>query len=128
MLKNNKGTSYIDISLSILVISFILVFCISFFSVISQKITLDRLADNISYSAALKGSIDETIISELAEFKTKTGIDFTYYFDCEYLSGTSNIQLGDKIDVYIFSNVDLFGLYSFEISAKSSRLSRVYFK
>ena len=125
---NSKGTGYIDVSVSILIISLFLLLSISVFTIVSNKITLDRITDNIAYETSLKGYVDDEIIDKIEKYKERLDLNFEYDFDCEYITGENKIQLGDSITFTISMNVSILGIYDMPLVSKSQKLSKVYFK
>lgn len=78
ILKNNNGEGYIDITVMILVVAFVLIFSVNMVSLVALNQNMKTVADPIIDYATIKGTTD--IDEYITSLKTKTGIDFTYSF------------------------------------------------
>lgn len=131
MLKRKNGEGYIDVAITILLVSFVLVFTINIVSAVAMKQNLKTAADQIAEYASMNGT---TAINDyVAEQRQKTGINFTCSFSgSETMVASGKVQLGDKIICTLTVNTSLTGFDSFKryfvMRTTSTGLSQVYWK
>lgn len=126
-IKYKKGEMYISTCISLLIIIITLVFLFSCFSLISEKITLDRISNSICEYVSVRGEINDDTQEYINELKNKTNMDFNCSFECEYIQGTSKIQLGNNITCNLVYSTSIFN-HEVSLYSTNSKLSRVYFK
>lgn len=131
-ISNDNGSIYVEFLVGILLLMIVLALAVSILSVFSIKNKLDNANELLMQQAEMTGSTDLSV--EIANLKTKTGLDFTVSFDgTEYMPGSSSkVQLGEEIHITLsfVQNVGAGDLVRVPITVKSSfmRLSQHYHK
>ena len=130
-IKNKKGEGYIDVAVTIMMVSFVLVFVVNVVSLVALSQNLKTVTDQLVEYASQHGT---TAIDAYAEsLSEKTGIDFAYSFDGSVLYDSSGkVQLGDTIECTVTYNISFMGfgnaIHSVPLKASASGISRVYWK
>ncbi len=130
-LRNKRGEGYIDVAVTIMIVSFVLVFAVNMVSLVSLTQNIKVAADQLVEYASLNGTTD---IDEYAEkLKEKLGVDFTYSFSgTTYHNGTTHVQLGDRIECTVTYSLRIGGFGEFiqplTITAGAGGLSQVYWR
>ena len=130
-IKNKKGEGYIDVAVTIMMVSFVLVFVVNVVSLVALNQNLKTVTDQLVEYASQHGT---TAIDAYAEsLSEKTGIDFGYSFDGSVLYDSSGkVQLGDTIECTVTYNISFMGfgnaIHSVPLKASASGISRVYWK
>ncbi len=130
-IKNKKGEGYIDVAVTIMMVSFVLVFVVNVVSLVALNQNLKTVTDQLVEYASQHGT---TAIDAYAEsLSEKTGIDFGYSFDGSTLYDSSGkVQLGDVIECTTTVEISFMGfgnaVHSVPIRASASGISRVYWK
>ena len=75
---NNKGETYIDVAITVMIVAFVLVFAVNMVSLVALNQNMKTMADQIADYATVQGTTD--IGSYINDLRDKTGIDFTYSF------------------------------------------------
>lgn len=131
-ISNDNGSIYVEFLVGILLLMIVLALAVSILSVFSIKNKLDNANELLMQQAEMTGSTDLSV--EIANLKTKTGLDFTVSFDgTEYMPGSSSkVQLGEEIHITLsfVQNIGAGDLVRVPITVKSSfmRLSQHYHK
>ncbi len=129
-LRNNKGETYIDVAITVMIVAFVLVFSVNMVSLVALNQNVKTMADQIVDYATVNGTTD--IGDYINDLKSKTGIDFSYSFSgTTYFSG-QKVQLGDIIECRLTYRVSILGfgetVFPITINASSSGISQVYWK
>ena len=130
-IKNKKGEGYIDVAVTIMMVSFVLVFVVNVVSLVALSQNLKTVTDQLVEYASQHGT---TAIDAYAEsLSEKTGIDFGYSFDGSTLYDSSGkVQLGDTIECTVTYKISFMGfgnaIHSVPLKASASGISRVYWK
>ena len=127
---NQKGETYIDVAVTILIVAFVLVFSVNMVSLVALSQNMKTMADQIADYATAQGSTD--IGSYVSDLQEKSGVDFECSFSgTEYLNG-KKVQLGDLIEVHLTYRVSILGfgnsIFPVTIRAASGGISQVYWK
>lgn len=126
ILKNNRGETYIDTVVLILVASLLIALAINLFPIYMTKQKLDTFATEIMREAEISGRIGaETTVKE-QKLQETLGITPTITW-----SQSGNVQLNHEIEIELELEVSLgFGGSFTNITLKSKALgkSEVYFK
>lgn len=127
---NSSGETYIDVAITVMIVSFVLVFAVNMVSLVALNQNMKTMADQIADYATVQGTTD--VGSYINDLRDKTGIDFTYSFSgTDYHSG-QKVQLGDVIEVRLTYRVSILGfgeaVFPVTINASASGISQVYWK
>lgn len=130
LIKNEKGSAYIEFLVSFYLIIVVIAFGISVLSIFSIKSNLDTCADTLIKVAETAGNTDlDLTVQKLQE---TTGRDFTVSWDnTEYISGTNNVQLGDVIFLTLTDEFEIgVGKWTESVTIHSRRegMSEKYYK
>lgn len=130
---NVKGTAYIDVVISVLVIIMLLLLTLNVFSFLTVKQDMDYFAKELINSSCSYGKTTGEVTLRKYELITETGIVPTVTWQTTYFNAsTKTVQLGNTITVILTYNTYLegFGLLRIPITltAKYSGLSRKYWK
>lgn len=121
-ISNDNGSIYVEFLVGIIVIMTVLAMAVSVLSVFSIKSKLDNANELLLQQAETTGSTDLSV--EIANLKTKTGLDFTVSFNgTEYMPGSSSkVQLGEEIHITLsfVQNIGAGDLFGIPITVKSS--------
>ena len=130
-IRNRKGEGYIDVVITILMVSFVLVFVVNVVSLVALNQNLKTVSDQLVEYASQHGTVAVGAYAD--ELSEKTGIDFEYSFDGSVLYDSSGkVQLGDVIQCTVTYNTSFLGfgnaVHSIPMRAVASGISRVYWK
>ena len=130
-IRNRKGEGYIDVAITILMVSFVLVFVVNVVSLVALNQNLKTVSDQLVEYASQHGTVAVGAYAD--ELSEKTGIDFEYSFDGTVLYDSSGkVQLGDVIQCSVHCKISFLGfgdvLHNMSVNASSSGISRVYWK
>ena len=130
-IRNRKGEGYIDVAITILMVSFVLVFVVNVVSLVALSQNLKTVSDQLVEYASQHGTVAVGAYAD--ELSEKTGIDFEYSFDGSVLYDSSGkVQLGDVIQCTVTYNTSFLGfgnaVHSIPMRADASGISRVYWK
>ena len=130
-IRNRKGEGYIDVAITILMVSFVLVFVVNVVSLVALNQNLKTVSDQLVEYASQRGTVAVGAYAD--ELSEKTGIDFEYSFDGTVLYDSSGkVQLGDVIQCTVTYNTSFLGfgnaVHSIPMRADASGISRVYWK
>ena len=130
-IRNRKGEGYIDVAITILMVSFVLVFVVNVVSLVALNQNLKTVSDQLVEYASQHGTVAVGAYAD--ELSEKTGIDFEYSFDGSVLYDSSGkVQLGDTIQCTVTHNISFLGFgeaeHAITINASASGISRVYWK
>ena len=130
-IRNRKGEGYIDVAITILMVSFVLVFVVNVVSLVALSQNLKTVSDQLVEYASQRGTVAVGAYAD--ELSDKTGIDFEYSFDGTVLYDSSGkVQLGDVIQCTVTYNTSFLGfgnaVHSIPMRADASGISRVYWK
>lgn len=129
--KSQKGEGYVDVAVTVLIVSFILIFLVNIVSLIVAHQNTKVLANQIADFAALNGTTD--VEDYIETQKERYGFDFICDFSgSQWIDGTENVQLGNSIVCTVIRDIGFLGFgkkfHQVTISASSSTLSQVYWK
>lgn len=127
---NNRGETYIDVAITVMIVAFVLVFSVNMVSLVVLNQNVKTMADQIVDYATVNGTTD--VGDYIIDLKNKTGIDFSYSFSgTTYFSG-QKVQLGDIIECRLTYRISILGfgekIFPITINASSSGISQVYWK
>lgn len=131
LLKRKNGEGYVDVAVTILIVSFVLLFAVNTVSLVALNQNVKTAADRIAEYASQQGTTD--IDGYVQELSDKMGIDFDCSFGGSELYDVSGkVQLGDKIQCTLTYSVNILGfgeaVHGVNIKASSTGISRVYWK
>lgn len=131
LLKRKNGEGYVDVAVTILIVSFVLVFAVNIVSLVALNQNIKTASDRIAEYASQQGTTD--IADYVDELSEKMGVDFYCSFDgSELYDSSGKVQLGDKIQCTLTYGVNILGfgeaVHGISISASSTGISRVYWK
>lgn len=128
---NKSGEGYVDVAVTVMIVTFVLIFVVNMISLVALNQNLKTIADQLVDRAAVKGTVDiEDYVKELYQ---KHGIDFTWSFEGSELSDSDGkVQLGDQIVCTVRYRLTLPGfgdaIHIADVNASASGLSQVYWK
>lgn len=132
-MKSNKGEGYIDICVGVVVFVMILVVALNLFSLITLRVDLDRIADELIEAATYSGRF-RTEFSDRNDALTDEYFDYNVDYGAdEYFNATYHrVQLGKPMWVEVSKTVDVQGLGVFKIpvtlTVRRTGLSQKYWK
>lgn len=132
-IKNRKAEGYIDVAVAVLVISFLIVFLLSVFGLVSKKQDLNYMAAELVDTASSFGRVGTEVQDRYAKLCEETGLHPAMNFEAVYFDpSTGAVQLGKVISVTLELDSSLLGfggvIFPFSLTASASGLSRVYWK
>ena len=128
--KNNRGESYVDVAITVMIVAFVLVFSVNIVSIVALNQNVKIMSEQIIDYATQNGTTD--IGDYIGALKDNSGIDFTCTFEgTEYLVG-QKVQLGDIIRCRLSYRVSILGfedaVFPVTVQADSQGISQVYWK
>lgn len=128
ILKNNKGSGFVDVSVLVLAMVMVIALVIKVLPVFIVKQNLDTFATEIVRTAEVAGCVGSATTAKANSLKSQTGLNPTIQW-----SRTGNIQIGQEVTVTLTTtvNIGLFGDFaSFPITltSKATGTSEVYHK
>jgi len=127
ILKCNKGESYIDTVVIVLVVMLVIALVMKVFPVFIVKNDLNIFAYELVRVAEIEGRIGSETTVKTNELKATLGIDPTITW-----SRTGRIQLNEEFTLTVTQVVDIgffeFGSFPITLTAKASGRSEVYHK
>ena len=132
-LKEKRAEGYIDVAVTVLVVSFLLMFMVSVFGVVSQKQDLRYMCSELVEMATVTGKVGDEVQARYEALCAERGIypevDFeTVYFD----EADGKVQLGEIISCKLTMETGLKGFggewFTIPMEATQSGLSQVYWK
>lgn len=128
--KNNRGESYVDVAITVMIVAFVLVFSVNIVSIMALNQNVKIMSDQIIDYATQNGTTD--IGDYVNALRENSGIDFTCSFEgTEYLVG-QKVQLGDIIRCRLSYRVSILGfgdaVFPVTVQADSQGISQVYWK
>ena len=78
ILERKNGEGYIDVVVTVMIVSFVLVFAVNMVSLVALNQNVKTVADQLTEYASVNGTTE--IGSYAEDLRQKTGIDFTYSF------------------------------------------------
>ena len=127
---NNKGETYIDVAITVMIVAFVLVFSVNMVSLVALNQNMKTMADQIADYATVKGTTD--VGDYVNSLRSQSGIDFSCSFSGTAYHSGQKVQLGDMIQVRLTYRVSILGfgesLFPVKISATASGISQVYWK
>lgn len=73
---NNRGETYIDVAITVMIVAFVLVFSVNMVSLVVLNQNVKTMSDQIVDYATVNGTTD--VGDYIIDLKNKTGIDFSY--------------------------------------------------
>ncbi|MCX7748238.1 MAG: DUF4320 family protein [Clostridia bacterium] len=133
LLKSKKGEGYTDVIVIILSAMLVIVLSIKVFPVFIAKHQLDTFASELCRTAEISGQIGTETTTRAEELQKETGIRPVITWSASYISGTSKVQLNQKMEVTLKYPVRIgifseWGAFPIELTAKSTGRSEVYWK
>ena len=131
LIMNKKGEGYVDVAVTILIVSFVLIFSVNMVSLVALNQNIKTAADRIAEYASQQGTT--AVDGYVAELSDKLGIPFDCSFDGSTLYDASGkVQLGDEIRCTLTYRVNILGFgevaHGVNITASATGISRVYWK
>ena len=132
-LKKKNAEGYIDVAVTVLVVSFLLILMVSVFGAVSQKQDLKYMCSELVEMATTTGKIGDEVQERYEALCEETGMNPTVSFSTVYFDGDSGkVQLGEVISctLTVESSLPGFGgeLFAFTMTATESGLSKIYWK
>ena len=116
--KNNRGESYVDVAITVMIVAFVLVFSVNIVSIVALNQNVKIMSDQIIDYATQNGTTD------IGDFACS-------FAGTDYLSG-QKVQLGDVIRCKLTYRVSIFGfgdaVFPVTVQADSQGISQVYWK
>lgn len=131
LLTRKRGEGYVDVAVTVLIVSFVLLFAVNMVSLVALNQNVKTAADRIAEYASQQGTTD--IDSYVQELSDKMGIAFVCSFDGSQLYDASGkVQLGDEIQCTLTYSLNFLGfgeaIHGVNIKASATGISRVYWK
>ena len=92
---NNKGETYIDVAITVMIVAFVLVFSVNMVSLVALNQNVKTMADQIADYATVKGTTD--VGDYINSLRSQSGIDFSCSF-----SGTAFVLCLSFINYNLF--------------------------
>ena len=132
-LSNKNAEGYIDVAVTVLVVSFLLILTVSVFGAVSQKQDLKYMCSELVEMATTTGKIGEQVQARYEALCEETGLTPTVNFTTTYFDENSGkVQFGEVISctLTLESGLPGFGgeLFAFTMTATESGLSQIYWK
>lgn len=131
MLKDNKGSAYIELTISVIIFCNIIAIFFAFAPIITKINELQNFANYTARLVSLQGEIDNKVYQAIDKYKHTLNIEADIDFSETEFMSRDKIQLNDEIVVKINSvyvikimNMDI----SIPITAKAISRSEVYHK
>lgn len=132
ILKDNKGSGYIDCIFVVLITVLMVAFTMKVYPVFITKNNLDKFASEIVREAETTGQIGNSVQDRITKLKKNLGNVDSIDWKVNYVYGTNKIQLGDPIEVTVKKKVNIgffdFGSFPIDLQGKDSGFSEVYWK
>jgi hypothetical protein len=130
---NNRAEGYIDVAVTVLVVSFLLILMVSVFGAVSQKQDLKYMCSELVEMATTTGKIGDEVQARYDTLCEETGMNPTVSFSTVYFDEDSGkVQFGEVISctLTVESGLPGFGgeLFAFTMTATESGLSQIYWK
>ncbi len=129
---SKRGEMYIEVVITLILLTAFLVMSISVFQAISLKNTVDRMADELLETAAYTGGFGEEFDNKVTELQNKH-----FYFEVSYSAeawfnqALERVQLGDTLYVSLTFDTNIAGFGSvvpLELTVHRSGASEKYWK
>ena len=132
-LMNKRAEGYIDVAVTVLVVSFLLILMVSVFGAVSQKQDLKYMCSELVEMATTTGKIGDEVQERYEALCEETGLTPTVNFTTTYFDENSGkVQFGEVISctLTVESGLPGFGgeLFAFTMTATESGLSQIYWK
>ena len=132
LLKDKKGTSYIDAMVIILVFCMCLSLLLSLMPVYTRYSTQQALTREIVRYAEQLGRTDGPVTDEFDRLCRAAGINATITWDADYISDSRKVQLRNQLAARVISDFE-YGIGGFRkititIPTKSAGRSEYYWK
>lgn len=132
ILKDNKGSGYIDSVFVVLISILMIAFAMKIYPVFITKNNLDKFASEIVREAEVTGQIGSSVQDRINKLKKNLGNVDSIDWKVNYIYGTNKIQLGDPIEVIVKKKVNIgffdFGSFPINLNGQDSGFSEVYWK
>ena len=130
---NNRAEGYIDVAVTVLVVSFLLILMVSVFGAVSQKQDLKYMCSELVEMATTTGKIGDEVQARYEALCEETGMNPTVSFSTVYFDEDSGkVQFGEVISCTLTVESGLLGfggeLFAFTMTATESGLSQIYWK
>ena len=132
-LTNKRAEGYIDVAVTVLVVSFLLILMVSVFGAVSQKQDLKYMCSELVEMATTTGKIGDEVQERYETLCEETGMNPTVSFSTVYFDEDSGkVQFGEVLSctLTVESGLPGFGgeLFAFTMTATESGLSKIYWK
>lgn len=132
LISNNKGEGYIDVIITVLVVMILIALAVKVLPFFTVKNTLDNYAIELIREAEKAGRIGSETNQKIADLNTNTGFIPNVEWNCDYITGTTKVQLNGKMNVKVTYTVDIgffkFGSFPIVLTGKASGKSEVFYK
>ena len=132
-LKRKQGEGYVDVVVTVLVVSFLLILMVSVFGAVSKKQDLKNMCSELVEMATTTGKIGDEVQARYEALCEEKGMTPTVVFETVYFDEDSGkVQLGEVITCTLTVQTGLPGFgdefFAFTMTATESGLSQVYWK
>ena len=129
---DKKGEGYIDVIVILLIVITLLALILKVVPVFTAKNNLDNFATEIIREAEIVGQVGSEVEKKIKELNQISKMTPTIVWNCEYISGTKKVQLGDEMEVTLTMKVNIgffeFGSFPIELQSKARGKSETYWK
>ncbi len=130
-MKKKNGEGYIDVAVTIMIISFVLVFMLNIVSLMALNQNLKAATDLIVEYASMNGTVN--IDDYVEEQREKLGVDFACSFaGTQTINSSGKVQLGNRIFCNVTYSLRILGVggerHAITITASATGLSQIYWK
>ena len=132
-LKQKRAEGYVDVAVTVLVISFLLILMISVFGAVSQKQDLKYMCSELVEMATVTGKVGDEVQARYEALCAEKGISPEVVFETVYFDETDGkVQLGEIISCTLTMETGLMGFggewFAIPMTTTESGLSQVYWK
>ena len=132
-LSNKNAEGYIDVAVTVLVVSFLLILTVSIFGAVSQKQDLKYMCSELVEMATTTGKVGDEVQERYEALCAEKGITPTVIFETVYFDADcEKVQLGEVISCTLTVDTGLPGFgdkfFAFSMTATASGLSQIYWK
>jgi len=132
-LRKKNAEGYIDVALTVLIVSFLLILMISVFGAVSQKQDLKYMCSELVEMATTTGKIGDEVQARYEALCLEKGITPNVMFETVYFDESNGkVQLGEIISCTLTMESGLPGFgdewFAIPMTVTESGLSQVYWK
>lgn len=130
--KDEEGSAYVDAAVKVFVFAVLICIVITVLPVFSLRMELSGFANDAAKIIERRGCYDSSVRQMVEKLAADRGLSPEFAVDTVYISGTSNIQIGESITVTAVQTYNMgfwiFGPYPVRLSVKAHGLSEVFYK